>query len=106
METRLNLDGDRVETLEKQLKEARELAAESDRKFEEVYYLDVSFIFDGLTKKKIIKETFQKTTDSTGLSVFFIHSIFLLFRFYFNIFKSSTTFFNYYATSFNDYIFL
>lgn len=36
METRLNHDSDRVEQLEKQLREARELAAESDRKFEEV----------------------------------------------------------------------
>lgn len=36
METRLNHDSDRVEVLEKQLREARELAAESDRKFEEV----------------------------------------------------------------------
>ena len=36
METRLNHDSDRVETLERQLREARELAAESDRKFEEV----------------------------------------------------------------------
>ena len=36
METRLNHDSDRVETLERQLKEARDLAAESDRKFEEV----------------------------------------------------------------------
>jgi hypothetical protein len=38
MESRLNHDSDRVETLEKQLKEARDLAAESDRKFEEVNY--------------------------------------------------------------------
>jgi hypothetical protein len=36
METRLNHDSDRVETLEKALREARELAAESDRKYEEV----------------------------------------------------------------------
>ena len=36
MESRLNIDGDRVETLEKQLREARDLAAESDRRFEEV----------------------------------------------------------------------
>lgn len=36
METRLNHDSDRLELLEKQLREARELAAESDRKFEEV----------------------------------------------------------------------
>lgn len=39
METRLNHDSDRVELLEKQLREARELAAESDRKFEEVFNL-------------------------------------------------------------------
>jgi len=37
METRLNHDGDKVETLEKQLKEAKDLASQSDRKFEEVY---------------------------------------------------------------------
>jgi hypothetical protein len=37
METRLSHDGDRVETLEKQLKEAKDLASESDRKFEEVF---------------------------------------------------------------------
>ena len=36
MESRLNHDSDRVEMLERQLKEARDLAAESDRKFEEV----------------------------------------------------------------------
>lgn len=36
MESRLNHDSDRVETLERQLKEARDLASESDRKFEEV----------------------------------------------------------------------
>ena len=36
METRLNHDSERVEQLERQLKEARDLAAESDRKFEEV----------------------------------------------------------------------
>lgn len=36
METRLNHDSDKVELLERQLREARELAAESDRKFEEV----------------------------------------------------------------------
>ena len=40
METRLNHDSDRVETLERQLREARELAAESDRKFEEVISLN------------------------------------------------------------------
>jgi hypothetical protein len=39
METRLNHDSDRVETLERQLKEARDLAAESDRKFEEVFLI-------------------------------------------------------------------
>ena len=39
MESRLNHDSDRVELLEKQLKEARDLAAESDRKFEEVFNL-------------------------------------------------------------------
>ena len=39
MESRLNHDSDRVELLEKQLKEARDLAAESDRKFEEVFRL-------------------------------------------------------------------
>jgi hypothetical protein len=39
METRLNHDSDRVELLERQLREARELAAESDRKFEEVKFL-------------------------------------------------------------------
>lgn len=39
METRLNHDSDRVEMLERQLKEARDLAAESDRKFEEVLSL-------------------------------------------------------------------
>lgn len=38
MESRLNIDGDRVETLEKQLREARDLAAESDRRFEEVMF--------------------------------------------------------------------
>ena len=38
METRLNHDCDRVEMLERQLKEARDLAAESDRKYEEVNY--------------------------------------------------------------------
>ena len=37
METRLNHDADRVETLERQLREARDLAAESDRKYEEVW---------------------------------------------------------------------
>ena len=36
MESRLNHDSDRVEVLEKQLREAKELAAESDRKYEEV----------------------------------------------------------------------
>ena len=36
METRLNHDGDRVEALEKQLREARDLASESDSKYEEV----------------------------------------------------------------------
>ena len=40
METRLNHDSDRVETLERQLREARELAAESDRKFEEVWHYE------------------------------------------------------------------
>ena len=37
METRLNHDINRVETLERQLGEARKLAAECDRKFEQVY---------------------------------------------------------------------
>ncbi len=36
METRVNHDSDRIEVLERQLKEAKELAAESDRKYEEV----------------------------------------------------------------------
>ena len=36
MESRLNHDSDRVEMLEKHLKEARELVTESDSKFEEV----------------------------------------------------------------------
>ena len=36
METRLNHDSDKVEVLERQLREAKELAAESDRKYEEV----------------------------------------------------------------------
>ena len=44
MESRLNHDGDRVELLEKQLREARDLASESDRKYEEVTFSD-SFIF-------------------------------------------------------------
>ncbi len=39
MESRLNIDGDRVEMLEKQLREARDLAAESDRRFEEVFLI-------------------------------------------------------------------
>lgn len=39
MESRLNIDSDRVEMLETQLREARDLAAESDRKFEEVMVL-------------------------------------------------------------------
>lgn len=42
MESRLNIDGDRVEMLEKQLREARDLAAESDRRFEEVM---LTFLF-------------------------------------------------------------
>lgn len=37
METRLSHDSDRVELLERQLKEAKELASESDRKYEEVF---------------------------------------------------------------------
>ena len=36
MESRLNSDSDRIETLEKQLKEVKDLASESDRKYEEV----------------------------------------------------------------------
>ena len=36
MESRLNHDSDRIEVLEKKLKEANSLASESDRKFEEV----------------------------------------------------------------------
>ena len=36
LENQLNLGSDRTETLETQLKEARTLAAESDRKFDEV----------------------------------------------------------------------
>jgi hypothetical protein len=36
MESRLNHDSDRIEILERQLKEAKELASEADRKFEEV----------------------------------------------------------------------
>lgn len=36
MESRLNHDSDRVETLEKQLRDAKELASESDRRYEEV----------------------------------------------------------------------
>lgn len=36
MEGRLNHDSDRIEVLERQLKEAKELAAEADRKYEEV----------------------------------------------------------------------
>lgn len=42
METRLNHDSDKVELLERQLKEAKELAAESDRKYEEVFELKFS----------------------------------------------------------------
>ena len=38
MESRLNNDNDRIEVLEKQLREAKELAADSDRKYEEVSY--------------------------------------------------------------------
>ena len=38
MEARLNNDNDRIEVLEKQLREAKELAADSDRKYEEVSY--------------------------------------------------------------------
>lgn len=49
MESRLNIDSDRVEMLEKQLREARDLAAESDRKFEEVMVLFWNFM------KKITK---------------------------------------------------
>jgi hypothetical protein len=36
MESRLNIDSDRIEILEKKLKEANSLASEADRKFEEV----------------------------------------------------------------------
>jgi hypothetical protein len=36
MESRLNHDSDRIEILERQLKEAKELASEADRKYEEV----------------------------------------------------------------------
>jgi len=36
LENQLNLGSDRTETLETQLKEARTLATESDRKYEEV----------------------------------------------------------------------
>ena len=49
METRLNHDSDRVETLERQLKEARDLAAESDRKFEEVLVYFFFFTFFAIT---------------------------------------------------------
>ncbi len=48
MESRLNIDGDRVEMLEKQLREARDLAAESDRRFEEVM---LTFLFVDLTQQ-------------------------------------------------------
>jgi len=82
METRLNLDGDRVETLEKQLKEARELAAESDRKFEEVYSLDVSFFIRSFMK--ISKKHSKKKTDSIGLSVSsFSFAFFKFFKIFF-----------------------
>lgn len=36
MESRLNSDSDKIESLEKKLKEANSLASEADRKFEEV----------------------------------------------------------------------
>ncbi len=39
MESRLNHDSDRIEILERQLKEAKELASEADRKYEEVSQL-------------------------------------------------------------------
>jgi hypothetical protein len=57
METRLNHDSDRVELLERQLREARELAAESDRKFEEVKFL---FNFKVKNEEYFYKE--KKTT--------------------------------------------
>jgi hypothetical protein len=52
METRLNHDSDRVETLERQLREARELAAESDRKFEEVKIFESNVLFLIESRKK------------------------------------------------------
>lgn len=53
METRLNHDSDKVEMLERQLRDAKELAAESDRKFEEV------LLFENFKKYFQIKHQFD-----------------------------------------------
>ncbi len=45
LENQLNLGSDRTEILEVQLKEARALAAESDRKYDEVSCLILVFYF-------------------------------------------------------------
>ncbi len=50
LENQLNLGSDRTEILEVQLKEARALAAESDRKYDEVSCLILVFYFK---RKKI-----------------------------------------------------
>ena len=66
MESRLNHDSDRVELLEKQLKEARDLAAESDRKFEEafsliflfsIFFLNNLNLFIQVSRKLVVLES-------------------------------------------------
>ena len=73
MESRLNIDSDRVEMLEKQLREARDLAAESDRKFEEVM---ISSFYTkkilGVVNKKIRRNIpYQTRPKYPVLSLFF-----------------------------------
>jgi hypothetical protein len=53
MESRLNHDSDRMEILERQLKEAKELASEADRKYEEV------------SRRSIEKKTKTKNKNTT-----------------------------------------
>ncbi len=55
MESRLNHDSDRMETLERQLKEAKELASEADRKYEEVRFWEPGNLATRLKQSNIEK---------------------------------------------------
>ncbi len=59
LENQLNLGSDRTETLEVQLKEARTLAAESDKKYDEVSWfliLTKNSVFIQVARKLLAQE--------------------------------------------------